>query len=287
MRRRRTQRRGRLAAPLRLATICLVAYAAMVLYMWAMERQMIFYPTRSHSDRLPFWAQGVEEARFAAADGTQLYGWYLEHEQPRAVVLFAYGNAGSLDSWGQVAVEMHRRHRISIMSFDYRGYGRSAGSPDEPGILADARAARMWLSQRTGLRERDIVLAGRSIGGAVMVDLAAADGCRALVLQNTFTSLPDVAAWHFPWLPVRWLMNTRLDSLSKIARYHGPLLVCHGTADEIVPYEIGQRLFAAANEPKKFIAIAGGTHNEPLPPEYDAALDAFFDELPAVEENRQ
>src|SRR5690606_21254788 len=102
--------------------------------------------------------------------------------------------------------------------------GRSEGVPSEQGILADARAARQWLAQRAGVREQDIVLMGESLGGGVMVDLAASDGARALILENTFTSLPDVAAFHYPWLPVRTLMRTRFDSLSKIGNYHGPLL---------------------------------------------------------------
>ena len=101
------------------------------------------------------------------------------------------------------------------MTFDFRGYGRSEGTPNEQGILQDARAARAWLARRTGMAERDIILFGRSLGGAVAVDLAAADGARALVLVSTFTSLPDVARYHVPWLPASMIMTQRLDSLAK------------------------------------------------------------------------
>jgi fermentation-respiration switch protein FrsA (DUF1100 family) len=164
------------------------------------------------------------------------------------------------------------------MIFDYRGYGRSEGSPDEAGILADARAARTWLARRTQVKESDIVLFGESLGGAVAVDLAA-EGARGLVVDSTFSSLPDVAAWHFPWLPVGVLLQTRLDSAGKIGKYRGPLLEFHGDRDQTVPIQFGRRLFAAANEPKQFVVMPGIDHNDRRPPAYFRALDRFIAEL--------
>ena len=139
----------------------------------------------------------------------------------------------------------------------------SAGRPHEAGVLADARAARDWLAERAQISARDIVLLGESIGGGVMVDLAAADGARGLILENTFTSIPDVAAHHFPWLPVRIFMRTKIDSLAKIGNYTGPLLQCHGDADTIIPFELGERLHRAARGPKKLVVVHGGDHNDP------------------------
>jgi fermentation-respiration switch protein FrsA (DUF1100 family) len=112
-----------------------------------------------------------------------------------------------------------------------------------------------------------------------MVDLAARDGARGLVLENTFSSLPDAAASHFKLLPVRRLMTTRLDSAAKIRDYHGPLLQTHGDADRVIPFELGKRLFEAANEPKQFVAVPGGGHNDPPSREYLQALDRFLDDL--------
>lgn len=109
-----------------------------------------------------------------------------------------------------------------------------------------------------------------------MVDLAASDGARGLILESTFTSLPDVAARQMPWSPVHLSMSNRLDSLSKIKRYHGPLLQSHGDKDRVIPYEFGKRLFAAAPGPKRFITIPGAGHNWALTPEYIGALDNFF-----------
>lgn len=113
-----------------------------------------------------------------------------------------------------------------------------------------------------------------------MVDLAAGEGARGLVLENTFSSLPEVASYHYPWVPVKTLMRTRLDSISKIGNYRGPLLQLHGDSDTIVPLELAQRLFEAANQPKQFVTIAGGDHNDPRTREYFSALDQFLDALP-------
>ena len=253
-------------------------------------------PVRSLDDHLvyqparyPFgkWAPpGLihEDAWFKSADGTRLHGWYCPHSQPRAIVLVAHGNAGNLTyDFGMMRL-LQERLGATSMIFDYRGYGRSDGKPTELGVLADARAARAWLAGKTGVAEREIVLLGRSLGGGVVVDLAANDGARGLILESTFTSLPDVATRLLPFVPVRSLMRNRLDSLAKIKAYHGPLLQSHGDADRLIPIEQGRRLFDAANEPKRFVTIPGAGHNWTPTPEYIAELDRFFTWLASTSE---
>jgi fermentation-respiration switch protein FrsA (DUF1100 family) len=169
---------------------------------------------------------------------------------------------------------------VSILVFDNRGYGPSEGVPDETGILADARAARAWLARRTGTAEQEIVLFGRSLGGAVLVDLAAKDGARALILQSTFSSLPDVAGYHYPFLPVRWVMRTRLNAAATIGDYTGPLLQFHGTADQVVPIKFGRRLFeAATTTDKEFIELPGYDHNDDDWAAVRLPIKAFLDRL--------
>lgn len=247
-----------------------------------LERSLVFHPVRyPHGD----WAPRdltFEDVWFKSADGTQLHGWYLPHDQPRAVALWLHGNAGNVAMLAPELKALHDQHELAVFAFDYRGYGRSDGRPSEAGILADARAARAWLAQEAGVQESDIVLFGRSLGGGVAVDLAANDGARGLVLISTFTSLPDVGATLLPLAPTRLLMSNRLDSLAKISRYQGPLLQSHGDADKLVPFRLGRRLFAAASEPKHFVAIAGGGHMHAWTPEYHAALDDFVKTLPAT-----
>lgn len=244
------------------------------------EYSQVFQPARYPDGNwrpadLPF-----ENAWFVAEDHTQLHGWYVPHEDPAGFVLFAHGNSGNVSTQAETLRTLHDRHRLSVMTFDYRGYGRSEGLPTESGIVQDARAARAWLARRENIDERDIVLMGHSLGGGVMVELAATDGARGLILANTFTTLPDVAKYHAPILPSERLMLNRLDSLSKIGDYHGPLLQFHGKRDRVIPYRLGKKLFDAANEPKRFVTNEPADHNDPMSDEGREALDAFFASLP-------
>lgn len=237
-----------------------------------LERRLVYYPAGPETGDWQPSGLEFEDAWFEAADGTRLHGWFLPCERPRGVVLFAHGNAGNLTLRTGFLRKLRERHDVAVMAFDYRGYGKSEGRPSESGLLQDARAARRWLARRTGVGERDVILIGRSLGGGVAVDLAARDGARALVLINTFTSLPDVARRLLPVVPVTLVMSDRYDSISKIADYSGPLLVAHGDADGLVPYELGRRLFDAAPGPKRFVTIAGGDHNTPMTGQFHEAF---------------
>ncbi|QDT92963.1 alpha/beta hydrolase [Gimesia algae] len=244
------------------------------------ERALVYQPrpfpeSDSLPENLPF-----EDAWFETEDGTRLHGWFLGHPKPRAVALFCHGNAGNIVSRGETLKILQERHGLAIMTFDYRGYGKSEGKPSERGILQDARAARAWLASRAGVEETEIVLMGRSLGGAVAVDLAAQDGARGLVLASTFSSLPDAAAHHMPWIFPSLNMTQRLNSAGKIGNYSGPLLQSHGDKDLLIPIELGRKLFDAAGGPKQFIVIPGAGHNDPQPEEYRRVFDEFIASLP-------
>jgi hypothetical protein len=240
----------------------LIACLSVVVILMFLEDSMIFYPSRYPEGVWQPAGLAFENVEFSSADGTSLHGWYVARAKPRGVVLFCHGNAGNITHREPMLRRLHDIAHVTVFIFDYRGYGRSKGKPAEAGVLADARAARAWLARREAVAEDRLIVMGESLGGAVAVDLAAENGARGLVLESTFTSLRDVAAHHFPWLPVRLLMHTRLDSAAKIKNYHGPLLQSHGDRDTIVPYKFGRRLFEAANEPKQFITFPGGDHND-------------------------
>jgi uncharacterized protein len=265
----------------RVLRLGILAYLGIVVLLMLFERSLIFLPMKypgGYWDDIP---PSVEDVHFPAADGTQLHGWYAEHDDPLAVILFAHGNAGNITHRSDVLRRLHRDLHCTVLMFDYRGYGKSEGRPSEAGVLEDGRAARDFLAQRAGVAPADLVLMGRSLGTAVVVDLAAGDGARALVLYSAFPSMPEVAARHYPWLPVRTLMRTRLDSLRKIQDYDGPLLQAHAEDDEIITVDLGRELFEAAPmEHKQWFTLGASTHNDPPPPAFYAALREFLTELP-------
>ncbi len=218
-----------------------------------------------------------EDVTLTAADDVKINAWYLPAEEPKAFVLFSHGNAGNLSGWGHAAEEMRSRFGVSVLIYDYRGYGKSEGKPNVPGILRDARAARDWLCRRESLQPNELVYCGRSLGGAVAVDLAAETGAKALILESTFTSIPDMAKKIVPLAP-RSIIRYKLDSLESIKKYDGPLLHCHGDADTVVPFEQGVQLFKACpTERKKFVRMEGLDHNDTLPESYREQQQRLFD----------
>ncbi len=245
------------------------------------ENTFIFFPSVYPQGNWQPADIDFEDAWFETEDGAKLHGWYVPAKDPNAVVLFAHGNGGNLSDRVDTLDALANRFGASVLIFDYRGYGRSAGSPSTRGILADARAARRWLAERAAIPESQIVLMGESIGGAVAVHLAAEDGARALILEGTFSSLSDVGAYHYPWLPVKLVMRSDLDSVAQIANYRGPLLQIHGDADRIVPFELSKRVFDAAHEPKRLVIVPGGDHNDPRTGTAYREIERFLAELPA------
>jgi len=246
------------------------------------EARGIFQPAKFPAGEWNQTAVLVQDAHFTAADGTKLHGWYVGHEKPKGHALLLHGNAGNVTLLAETLRTLNRRHKLAVLALDYRGFGKSNGKPSEQGLYQDARAARHWLADKEHIAEIDVILMGVSLGGAVAVELAAHDGARGLILASTFTSLPAAAQNKMPWLPMSLVLTTRMDSLSKIKDYRGPLLISHGEADEVVPYSHGQALYAAAPGPKKLITVAGGKHNDPQPEEYRLALVDFLDNLPPL-----
>lgn len=263
----------------RVVLVLVLAYLLIVVAMMFLENSLVYFPSRYPDGDWNPPGLVFEDAWFNAADGAKLHGWFVPHDRPRAVALFLHGNAGNISHREDFLRELHRLG-VAVLALDYRGYGRSEGSPSEAGVLADGRAARKWLAQRAGIPENEIVLMGESLGSAVAVLLAAESPARGLVLENCFNSLPDVAAYHYPWLPVKAFIRTQLNAAEAISKYHGPLLQFHSGADTIVPIGLGRKLFAEANEPKEFVVVEGADHNDTRTRQAYEAVDRFLDKLP-------
>lgn len=244
----------------------------------SIDELLLFFPTKYPAGD---WAPRnlkFRDLTFEADDKTKLHAWYCPCDRPRATILIAHGNGGNLAGRAEWLTILQTRLRVSTFLFDYRGYGKSEGAPTVEGVFQDARAARTKLCEVTGLKPSDIILMGDSLGGAIVVQLAAEEAPRALILQSTFSSLKDVAAVHYPKLA--WLVPPeKLESTTQIAKYRGPLLQSHGVLDRVIPFESAVKLFKAANQPKSFITIAEADHNDWLRPEYLQMLDQFITRL--------
>jgi hypothetical protein len=258
-------------------TIALAVFGITAL-MLVFERQLVYFPQRQLDLDPGSIGLRHEEAFIAAEDGVKIHAWLLPVAGARWTVLVCHGNAGNISHRLDRAAEMQRRLGVSVLLFDYRGYGRSEGRPNEAGCIADGRAAQQWLAKQMGIKPSDIVLMGRSLGGGVAVALAAENGAAALVLENTFPTMPDVAAVHYPWLPVRWVMDNRYDSLTRIKKYRGPLIQAHGTDDTIVPMRLARRLFEVApSSTKKWVEFPDCDHNSECPAGYYDTLATFLE----------
>ena len=252
---------GRLRVRRVFAALLLVAAAPIALLMF-FEKSLIYFPTRVHDLAPADLGLDHEDVTLTTADGVRIHAFLLPAPSSRLTVLLAHGNAGNVSHRLDRARLLQERLGADVFLFDYRGYGRSEGRPDEEGTYRDARAAHHYLTQVRGVPGDRLVLFGESLGSAVVLDLALQQPCRALILESPFTSIPDMAAVAFPFLPLRTLVRTRYDNLAKVGGLRVPLLVLHGERDEVVPFAQGRRLYEAAPEPKRFFAIPGAGHND-------------------------
>jgi hypothetical protein len=220
---------------------------------------MIFQPTSGVDLRPEQVGLSGEDVFLEAADGVRIHGFWLPAEGATRALLFLHGNAGNASHRLPNAAELVALG-TNVLLLDYRGYGLSDGSPSEAGVYADARAGLGYLIEERGIPEDRIVVFGRSVGGAVAVDLVQDRAIAGLILESTFTSASAMARSLLPLAAP--FVRGHFDSENKIARLRAPLLFFHGDRDEIVPYGLGRQLFEAAPEPKAFETIEGAGHND-------------------------
>lgn len=221
-----------------------------------------------------------EEISFAAQDGVQLHGWFVPAIETDLVVLFCHGNAGNI-SHRLETIETFHNLGLSVFIFDYRGFGQSQGSPSEEGTYKDVRAAWRYLLHKKQLAPGKILLWGRSLGGPIAAAMAREDKPGGLVLESTFTSLPEVAGRIYPFLPVKRFTRYRYPTREYLQDVSCPVLIMHSAEDDLIPYSFGKELFESAREPKRFLEMRGG-HNEGhlvSAAEYARAVRAFISEL--------
>ncbi len=225
------------------------------------EHNQAYHPTRELEYPPAEVGHPWEEVWLTAPDGVRLNAWFFRaaEDSPRRrwAALFCHGNGGNISSRpGYYRAVMESG--VNLLTFDYRGYGRSEGRVSEEGTYTDAMTALAWLQSR-GFPPSHVVAWGESLGGGIASEVARRAPLGGLALQSSFTSIPDLGAELFPWLPVRWIGRIRYDTHNRLPRLTCPVLVMHSRADEVIPFHHGERNFAAARDPKLFCEI-GGNH---------------------------
>jgi fermentation-respiration switch protein FrsA (DUF1100 family) len=267
--------------PLWLTAIAAFAlgYVALCLLLWAFQRRMIYFP----GPALPApGAVGLPEAEavtLRTEDGLELIAWYVPAQGARYTAVAFHGNAGTIADRAHLA-QILNEAGCSALMVEYRGYGGNPGAPSEQGLYRDARAALAFLESRADVDTSRLVYFGKSLGTGPAAHLAHEHTPAALVLDSPFTSMPDAAARHYPYLPARRLVKDRYDTLSKMGRITCPVLVIAGEQDRIVPPHLSRQVYEEANEPKELLLVPGAGHNDLLAVasvEYVAAVRRLID----------
>lgn len=266
----------------RVILLLAAGYAAIMLLLLVFQHRLVYFPLQGGYDATP-QARGLafERVSVQADDGVQLAAWWIPApgaNAARGTVLVFHGNAGNMQHRIDYAL-MFGGMGYNTLLMDYRGYGESSGAPSEAGTYRDAAACWTWLTAVRGIPPPEIVLFGESMGGGVATWLARRERPRALILASTFTSVPDLGAEIYPWLPVRWISRIHYNNLANLRDVGVPILIAHSPADDIIPYAHARRLYDAAHAPKSFLELGGG-HNEGFVfarAEWAGAVQRFLD----------
>jgi uncharacterized protein len=245
---------------LSLMTVVSVIILLAVLVM-IFENKFIFFPAKYTAGQYTQAANipGLTDCWMTTEDGVKLHGWFLPADSAIATLVMSHGNAGNISNRYALMAAL-RQNGFNVLMFDYRGYGRSDGTPSEEGIYIDGRTAFDYAAKLPQVDSQKIVLWGTSLGGVVAVDVAAKRHAAGMILESTFTSAADMAAEHYSFI-LRYVLRIQLNSIEKIVQIHTPVLLMHGNKDRTVPIRLGKELYAAANEPKEFYEITGADHN--------------------------
>ncbi len=252
--------------------LIVLAYLGVAGYLYVRQQALLYHPDPTRYTAAQIGLQGFEDVTILTDDGERLVAYYKPAEPGQPTLLYLHGNAD------RPSQRQHRKRLLTdqgwgLLYLCFRGFSGSTGTPSEPGLIRDATSAYAWLRAR--MSAQSIVLYGESLGTGVAVALAGQVEVKAVVLDAPYTSTADVAQSQYPFLPVHWLMHDQYPSLARVKRLTAPVLILHGTQDRLVPYEMGQKLYAAVPGRKVFVSVPQGDHTHNLEQAY-AAVAQFL-----------
>ena len=237
-----------------------IMYGVFCIYLYLMQGRMIFYPVRKLAARPTDIGLQYESVSLTTGDGVKLHGWFVPVRDEKGALLFFHGNAGNI-SHRLDSLKIFHDLDLATLIIDYRGYGESQGTISEKGTYLDAEAGWDYLTEIKGIPPRKIIVFGRSLGAAIAAHIAGRKKPAGLILESAFTSVPDMGARMYPYMPVRLLSRYKYDTRKALQSVTCPVLVVHSPHDDIIPYENGLQLYESARQPKRFLEIRGD-HNE-------------------------
>jgi fermentation-respiration switch protein FrsA (DUF1100 family) len=272
------------ASTARIAVICYIAFCLLLI---AMESRLVYQPPVPRDGTLDAKSFGAQEVWFTSEDQTKLHGWFFPADNTTRSIVFFHGNGEDAEYNLNWAAELRARFKAAVFVFDYRGYGHSGGSAFESGVVMDGVAAQRWMAERMNCPTSNIILYGRSLGGGVAIAAAAQLGAKAVIVENTFANMVEVAASKYSYVPVRTLMRNSYLSQERILNYQGPFIQFHGADDVLVPIALARPLCESApTKNKQFVEVPGCGHNDPLPEYCYTLLAEFLDSLPGESSSR-
>jgi fermentation-respiration switch protein FrsA (DUF1100 family) len=262
--------------------VCLIALllASFYLFYSKVENFFVFFPDSTLDPTPKAFHLTHKEVFFDTGDGKRLHGWFFPQKKEAPVILFCHGNAGNIsDRLDNIRLLLEKGFAVFI--FDYRGYGRSGGKPSERGIYMDGLAAYDYLVEKEHFPSNKIILFGRSLGAAVAIEIAVQKDIMAIIIESGFTSTKEMAKSMLVFMPFSWFLPANYNNLAKIAHIKAPKLIIHGDEDGLVPFSMGEKLFAASKEPKYLYALRGAGHNDT----YVVGGPAYFQTLSKFAKN--
>jgi len=239
----------------------------------------MYYPEKKLNATPADMGLGFESVRLKTKDNVTIAGWWIPSDNERGVILFSHGNTGNISDCLE-SIKIFSRLKLSVLIYDYRGYGESEGSPSEEGTYLDAEAGWLFLTRERKIDSKKIIVFGRSLGGAISAWIADAYVPGMLIIESSFTSLVDVANDRHSWFPGRLAFGDSYNTSSHLKKINCPVLIIHSIDDEVSPYSQGEKLFRSANEPKELLVISG-SHNEGFMEslvKYESGINSFVSE---------
>ena len=264
--------------------IVITSWVLLAALLYFYQPKLVFHPHRELEATPALISLDYEELTLTTSDGLAINAWWVPHPAARASVLFLHGNAGNI-SHRLDSIRIFHDLGLSVLIFDYRGYGKSTGTPSEQGTYIDAETAWDYLIEEKKLEQEQIIIFGRSLGGAVACWLAERHRPAGFIMESSFSSIADIGKHYYPYLPTSLLARIKYPSIDRISNIRSPILIIHSKGDEIIPYNHSERLFTEAikekTTQKTFMEINGG-HNEGFiisGKKYSDGLDKFISDI--------